>query len=51
MVGGVRRGGGDDLMKGILAALADDACMDVDGLHLAILMNDFMGTAAMTAFR
>ncbi len=51
MVGGVLRGCGDDVMKSIRTALADDAYMDVDGLHLAVCMNDFMGTAATTAFR
>ena len=36
MVGGVRRGDGDDVMNSIRAALADDAFMDVDGLHLTV---------------
>ena len=34
MVGGVRWGDGDDVTKCIRAALADDAYMDVDGLHV-----------------
>ena len=51
MVGGVTRGDGDDVMKSIRAALADDASMDVDGLHLMVSMNDFMEYAATTAFR
>ena len=54
MVRGVRWGNGDDvieLMKSIRAALVDDAFMDVDGLHLPVEMDDFMGTVATTAFR
>ena len=34
MVRGMRWGNGDDVMRCIRAALADDACVDVDGLHL-----------------
>ena len=35
-VGGVQREDGDDVMKCIRAALADDAFMDVNGLHLTV---------------
>ena len=35
-VGGVQREDGDDVTKCIRAALADDAFMDVNGLHLTV---------------
>ena len=36
MVRGARREDGDDVMRSIRAALADDGFMDVDGLHLTV---------------